>query len=75
MDDRFLDAMVQESMKMMDSACNGEPLTKEKINFIIYTQKLSQANAKKQVIPNLLKGSSNMLPLLTSFLGGGLLGE
>lgn len=70
MDEKFLDAMVNKSMDMMASACGGKTLTKDEVNFILTTQKLCAAQKKQDFLPNLVKGASGFLPLLTSFLGG-----
>lgn len=70
MNDSFIDAMISESMNMLKKACDGEKLSKEELNFIILAQKLSAQREKKQAIPNLIKSTSGILPLLTSFLGG-----
>lgn len=70
MDDSFIDAMISESINMLKKACDGEELSKEELNFIILAQKLSAQREKKQAIPNLIKSTSGILPLLTSFLGG-----
>lgn len=70
MNDSFIDAVISESINMLKKACNGEELSKEELNFIILAQKLSAQREKKQAIPNLIKSTSGILPLLTSFLGG-----
>lgn len=39
MNDKFLDAMIDQSIQMMANACRGESLTKDEMAFIIATQK------------------------------------
>lgn len=68
MDDKFLEAMTQQSMLMMKKACAGESLSKEEINFILLTQKLSERNNKKQILPILINNSQKIFPLITSLI-------
>lgn len=71
MENKFLEAMTEQSMLMMKKACTGESLSKEEINFILLTQKLNERQERKQVIPQLVTNSQKFLPLITSlFLGG-----
>lgn len=70
MENKFLEAMTEQSMLMMKKACAGESLSKEEINFILLTQKLNEKQEKKQVLPQLITNSQKFLPLVTSlFLG------
>lgn len=71
MNDKFLDAMIDQSIQMMADACRGNELTKDEMAFIIATQKAADKRERSQVIPNLLKNSQNVLPLLSSLFGGG----
>lgn len=68
MDDKFLDAMTQQSLLMMKKACAGESLSKEEINFILLTQKLSERNEKRQILPLLVNNSQKIFPLITSLV-------
>ena len=71
MENKFLEAMTEQSMLMMKKACAGESLSKEEINFILLTQKLNERQERKQVLPQLVTNSQKFLPLVTSlFLGG-----
>ena len=51
MENKFLEAMIEQSMLMMKKACAGESLSKEEINFILLTQKLNERQERKQVLP------------------------
>lgn len=66
MNDKFLEAMTDQSLLMMKKACAGETLTKEEINFILLTQRLSEKNEKKQILPILINNSQRFLPLISS---------
>lgn len=68
MDDKFLEAMTQQSLLMMKKACAGESLSKEEINFILLTQKLSEKNEKRQILPQLINNSQKIFPLITSLV-------
>lgn len=68
MNDKFLEAMTEQSVLMMKKACAGESLSKEEINFILLTQQLSEKNSKKQILPLLLTSSQKFLPLISSLL-------
>lgn len=68
MNDKFLDAMTQQSLLMMKKACAGESLSKEEINFILLTQKLSERNEKRQILPLLVNNSQKIFPLITSLV-------
>ena len=39
MNDKFLDAMIEQSIQMMTDACHGKTLSKDEMAFIIATQK------------------------------------
>lgn len=39
MNDKFLDAMIEQSIQMMTDACHGKSLSKDEMAFIIATQK------------------------------------
>lgn len=39
MNDKFLDAMIEQSVQMMTDACHGKSLSKDEMAFIIATQK------------------------------------
>lgn len=71
MNDKFLDAMIDQSIQMMADACQGEPLTKDEMSFIIATQKAADKRERSQMLPNLIKNSQNVLPLISSIFGGG----
>ena len=71
MNDKFLDAMIDQSIQMMADACRGNELTKDEMAFILATQKASEKRERSQAIPNLIKNSQNVLPLLSSLFGGG----
>lgn len=71
MNDKFLDAMIDQSIQMMADACRGEPLTKDEMAFIIATQKAADKRERSQMLPNLIKNSQNVLPLISSIFGGG----
>lgn len=68
MDNKFLEAMTEQSMLMMKKACAGESLNKEEINFILLTQKLSEKEEKKQTIPQIINSSKKFLPLISSLV-------
>lgn len=68
MNDKFLEAMTEQSLLMMKKACAGESLSKEEINFILLTQQLSEKNSRKQILPLLLMNSQKFLPLISSLL-------
>ena len=68
MNDKFLEAMTEQSLLMMKKACAGESLSKEEINFILLTQQLSEKNSNKQILPLLLTSSQKFLPLISSLL-------
>ena len=71
MENKFLEAMTEQSMLMMKKACAGESLSREEINFILLTQKLNERQERKQVLPQLATNSQKFLPLITSlFLRG-----
>ena len=71
MENKFLEAMTEQSMLMMKKACAGESLSKEEINFILLTQKLNERQERKQVLPQLVTNSQKFLPLVTSLSLGG----
>ena len=71
MNDKFLDAMIDQSINMMAESCRGKSLTKDELAFIVATQRASEKRDRQQMIPNLIKNSQNVLPLLNSFLGAG----
>ena len=68
MNDKFLEAMTEQSLLMMKKACAGESLSKEEINFILLTQKLCERNERKQILPQLVNNSQKIFPLISSLL-------
>lgn len=71
MNDKFLDAMIKQSIAMMTEACNGKELTKDKMMFIIATYKAADKRNRSQILPTIIKNSQNVLPLIASLFGGG----
>ena len=71
MNDKFLDAMIEQSVQMMTNACHGKPLSKDEMVFIIATQKADDKGKHSQILPNLIKNSQNILPLINSLFGSG----
>ena len=71
MNDKFLDAMIKQSITMMTEACNGKELTKDEMKFIIATYKAADKRNRSQILPTIIKNSQNVLPLIASLFGGG----
>lgn len=71
MNDKFLDAMIKQSITMMTEACNGKELTKDEMMFIIATYKAADKRNRSQILPTIIKNSQNVLPLIASLFGGG----
>lgn len=71
MNDKFLDAMIEQSVQMMTDACHGKSLSKDEMAFIIATQKAEDKRKHSQILPNLIKNSQNILPLINSLFGNG----
>ena len=63
--------MIEQSVKMMTNACHGKPLSKDEMVFIIATQKADDKRKHSQILPNLIKNSQNILPLINSLFGSG----
>lgn len=71
MNDKFLDAMIKQSITMMTEACNDKELTKDEMMFIIATYKAADKRNRSQILPTIIKNSQNVLPLIASLFGGG----
>ena len=71
MNDKFLDAMIEQSIQMMTDACHGKTLSKDEMVFIIATQKAEDKRKHAQILPDLIKNSQNILPLINSLFGSG----
>lgn len=49
MNDKFLDAMIEQSIQMMTDACHGKTLSKDEMAFIIATQKAEDKRKHSQI--------------------------
>ena len=63
--------MIEQSVQMMTDACHGKPLSKDEMVFINTTQKADDKRKHSQILPNLIKNSQNILPLINSLFGSG----
>ena len=63
--------MIEQSVQMITDACHGKPLNKDEMAFIIATQKADDKRKHSQILPDLIKNSQNILPLINSLFGGG----
>lgn len=63
--------MIEQSVQMMTDACHGKPLSKDEMVFIIATQKAEDKRKHAQILPDLIKNSQNILPLINSLFGSG----
>ena len=70
MNDKFIDAMIDQSIEMMKRACKGEKLSKDEINFILVTQRMSAKQDSNNVLPKLLGEAANILPKFIMGSGG-----
>ena len=71
MNDKFLGAMIEQSVQMMTDTCHGKTLSKDEMVFIIATQKADDKRKHSQILPNLIKNSQNILPLINSLFASG----
>lgn len=70
MNDKFINAMIDQSIDMMKRACGGEKLSKDEINFILVTQRMSAKRDSNNVLPKLLGEAANILPKFIMGSGG-----
>ena len=70
MNDKFIDAMIDQSINMMNRACKGEKLSKDEINFILVTQRMSAKQDSNNILPKLLGEAANIFPKFIVGNGG-----
>ena len=70
MNDKFIDAMIDQSINMMNRACKCEKLSKDEINFILVTQRMSAKQDSNNILPKLLGEAANIFPKFIVGNGG-----
>ena len=70
MNDKFIEAMIDQSIEMMKRACKGEKLSKDEINFILVTQQMSAKRDSNNVLPKLLGEAVSIFPKFIIGNGG-----
>ena len=70
MNDKFINAMIDQSIEMMKRACKGEKLSKDEINFILVTQQMSAKQDSNNILPKLLGEAVSIFPKFIIGNGG-----
>lgn len=70
MEDKFIESMVETSIKMMNRLAEGEKLSLDELKFILLTRQLIQKNNKSKNNPlnNLIEELKPVLPMVGTLL-------
>lgn len=71
MNEKFIDGLMDYSLKILEKCAEGEPITSNEMKLLMWAQRLSAQQNKKDPIDQIINIANKAKPLISMFISGG----